>query len=81
MVFLRSLDNDELQRRMALPYLLNSWFANFEISMGWKIDSKISVIVDNFYVVPIDIKTMFIKSRLPIFPLENHNFRFLWIHQ
>ena len=57
------------------------WFTNFEIYIGQKIDSKISVIVDNFYVVPIDMKTMFIESRLPKCLLENDNFSFLWTHR
>ena len=35
-----------------------------------KSDSKVTVIVDNFYVVPIDMKTTFIRTRLPIFLLE-----------
>ena len=33
------------------------------------------------YVVPIDMKTVFIKGRLPIFLLANHNFSFLWIQR
>ena len=64
MVFLRrSLDSNELHRRIALAYLLNLIYKLWN-SIGGKIDSKVSVIVDNFYVVPIDMKAMFIKSRV-----------------
>ena len=64
MVFLRrSLDSNELHRRIALAYLLNLIYKLWNC-IGGKIDSKVSVIVDNFYVVPIDMKAMFIKSRV-----------------